>query len=479
MRMQIQDETIENIFQTTAEVFSEHEIYAVGGFPRDMILKRDTCDIDFATSANPDEIEEALLEVCPYNGIYRVGKRFGTLGCMASRLVNDKCYFPLEFTTYRSDVYDGQSRKPSVEFVETLNEDLARRDFTINALALDIRNNQLIDYFNGLQDLDDGIIRTPTEPKITFMDDPLRMLRAIRFVSQLGFKIEEKTLNSIHECSSEISRISVERIATELNKTLLGKNVAEALRIFVTSGLAKEIIPELLPMVKLAQNIEYHIKDVFEHTLMVIEKTPSILHIRLAALLHDVGKPKTYTENDGVIHFYRHEDVGYKMADKILKRLKYPNLIREKVRDLVKYHMRPVGAQSTKAVRRLNNELNKSAIELEDLLQLGSADVTSSRPDRIQEGYRIIQKIRDIHDELQRKKEDIVILPLDGHDIMEILNIEPSREIGYIKKGLEELIISEKLIFDDKEQAKKYVLELHGAYNNNQNIEDFIKNIGG
>jgi len=476
MRLQITDNKIKTIFVTAAKLFADYELYAVGGFPRDILLQRETCDIDFATSATPDQIEEILLTVCPYDSIYRVGKRFGTLGCMADRLVKGVC-FPLEFTTFRTDAYDGESRKPQVQFVNTLKEDLLRRDFTVNALALNIKTLEVIDYFGGLNDLGNGIIQTPMAAQKTFEDDPLRMLRAIRFVAALGFNIEEQTLAAIIECASEIKRVSVERVMVELNKILLSSQPSNALRLFVETGLAAYILPELLPMVNLAQNSAYHMKNVFEHTLSVVDNTPPVLHLRLAALLHDIGKPETYSCYNGEIHFYHHEFLGKKMAKNILGRLRYPALIKEQVEALIGNHMRLLQTQSTKAVRRLTNDLSDTKITLDDLLTLGQADITSSKPGRIAEGQKLVNDVLRIYEELQKEHEDIVVLPLNGNEIMELLDITPSKAIGYIKQGLEELILAEILSPHDKKAATQFVFDLYTAYQLDISIECFVKKL--
>jgi poly(A) polymerase len=420
-----------------------------------MILDRESYDIDFATSLLPNEIEKILKKSKEVESVYDVGKKFGTIGCIINGM-------QLEFTTYRKDCYDGDSRKPIVEFTEKLKEDLIRRDFTVNALALDLHTMEVVDYFNGLQDIKNKILRTPLEPESTFNDDPLRMMRAIRFVSSLNFGIEKNVMQAIQKMSKEIKRVSIERIVVEMDKMLAGKYVSRAIKLFVASELSKEILPELNDILNIEQPKEYHIKDVFEHTISVVENVPQdMVNLRWAALLHDIGKAKTMEVIDDSIHFYGHEHVGASIAENILKRMKCSNEKINYITAMVELHMRLIHIKTLKATRRLSNDVAEKNIPFEDLIVLGKADITSSNPKKIQKGLRLADNILNMYNELKEREEDKVILPLDGNEIMETLNIKPGEVIGYIKNQLEEAVLEEEIKSDDKKTARLLIRKFY------------------
>lgn len=458
MKIKIRKEKISDILDIVQDIFAPHEVYIVGGFVRDMVLDRESYDIDFATSLLPDEIEEILKNAEEVESVYDVGKKFGTIGCIINNM-------QLEFTTYRKDCYDGETRKPIVEFTDKLKEDLIRRDFTVNALALDLYDMEIVDYFDGLQDIKNKILKTPLEPKRTFFDDPLRMMRAIRFVSSLNFGIDKNVMQAIQKMSKEIRRVSIERIVVEMDKMLAGKYVGRAIKLFVASGLSKEILPELNDILNIEQPKEYHIKDVFEHTISVVENVPKdMVDLRWAALLHDVGKCKTMEVIDGSIHFYRHEYVGSAIAENILRRMKCSKEKINYITAMVELHMRLIHISTLKATRRLSNDVAEKNIPFEDLIILGKADITSSNPKRVERGLKRANNILDMYNELKRKKEDKVILPLDGNEIMQELNIQPGEVIGYIKKELEEAVLEEEIKSDDKKTAKLLIRKFYNDY---------------
>ena len=462
----------QKILKGTHELFQSHELYVVGGYVRDMVMGREASDLDFATSATPDQIEGVLCQKCTLRNLITMGKRFGTLGCIAHVVISEVDSDDiLEFTTYRSDTYDGDSRKPEITFVKTLKEDLKRRDFTINALAMHPNTLEVVDYFNGKNDIVNKIIRTPSDPHKTFDDDPLRMMRAIRFVSQLGFDVDALTMEAIVKLAKGIKRVSIERVMVELNKTLQGEHVSKALRLFVKCGLAQHIIPEMVATYDIAQPKEYHVKDVFEHTLSVIENVPADrLDMRLAALFHDIGKPQTMSVDRGIIHFLKHELVGAVMAEKIMKRLKYSIDLTMFVKDMVRYHMRSLSAQSLKAVRKLVHGLEvDSVITLDDLLILSAADITSSKPERVKEGLALVEHIKVLHQELIDIDEDIVVSPLNGDEIMDLLCIGPGKMIGHIKDKIIEAILEEDMKPNDKEEATQVAIKWY----NNYSIDEF------
>ena len=458
MKIKIKNKKIIDILNIVRDIFSPHEIYIVGGFVRDMVLKRESYDIDFATPLLPNEIEKILKKSKKVEGIYDVGKKFGTIGCVINGV-------QLEFTTYRKDYYDGETRKPIIEFTDTLKEDLVRRDFTINALALDLYTLEILDYFGGIQDIKNKILKTPLNPRSTFVDDPLRMMRAIRFVSSLNFNIDKNAMQAIQEMSGEIKRVANERIMVEIDKMLAGEHIDKAIRLFVESELSKEILPELNDILNIEQPKEYHIKDVFEHTISVIKNVPKdMVDLRWAALLHDIGKSKTMKIIDGSIHFYRHEYIGASMAENILKRMKCSNEKINYIVGMVEFHMRLIHTQTLKATRRLSNDVFEKNIPFEDLIILGKADITSSNPKKIKKGIKLADSILEMYNELKKREEDKVILPLNGSEIMEELNIKPGKVVGYIKEQLEESILEEEIKPNDKKTAKLLIRKFYNDY---------------
>jgi poly(A) polymerase len=303
-----------------------HELALVGGPVRDAFLGRPSADLDFTTSALPDDTE-ALLRKWGAN-TWDMGREFGTIGGRKGDTL-------VEVTTYRADSYGDESRKPEVAFGDSLESDLARRDFTINAMAVRLPSREFVDPFDGLADLAAGVLRTPIEPEISFSDDPLRMMRAARFASQLGLEVEATTLGAIERMSERLGIVSAERVRDELTKLLLGADPRRGLEILVDCGLADQVIPEV-PALRLEVDEHHHHKDVYQHTLTVIDQAIALetgpegavpgpdLVLRLAALMHDIGKPATRRfEQGGVVSFHHHEVVGAKMAARRLKALRF------------------------------------------------------------------------------------------------------------------------------------------------------------
>ena len=289
-----------------------YQLYLVGGAVRDGILDIPTKDFDFTTDANVDE----SLKLFKENGFQttEIGKAFGTIEALHEN-------FSLHITTFREDSYEETSRKPDIISSNNLENDLKRRDFTINAIAYDILENKLIDPYGGLKDLSQGIITTPLSADISFSDDPLRMLRACRFISSHGFSPDANTFEAIKKNIDRIEIVSSERVRDELTKLLIGNNPSLGIRAFVESGLSIKIMPELDEL-KIEVDPKHHHKDVYEHTLIVVDRVLPNIVSRLGALLHDIGKPKTKGIEDGKVHFRHHEVVGARMAKQILKRLK-------------------------------------------------------------------------------------------------------------------------------------------------------------
>jgi poly(A) polymerase len=455
-----------NITETTRDLFnrllqaSNHtqlKIYLVGGYIRDLLLGREGKDIDFVIIGDAISFAQAFSAMNQTHHLV-VYPKFGT--CM---LQVDK--YKLEFVSARSEWYDENSRKPHVHKADLLS-DLSRRDFTINTMAADLADVQLrlIDPYNGREDLRKGIVRTPLEPAQTFSDDPLRMLRAIRFATQLSFTIESRTLEGITAGAKRLSIISQERITEEFNKILLSGKPSSGLILLDSCGLLGIFLPEFTVTKGVEQRRDYHHKDVFYHTLQVVDKIATAsdkLPLRLTALLHDIAKPATkrFDDENGWT-FHGHEIVGEKMAGSIMRRMKYPNETIDYVKKLIRLHLRPMALVSDEvtdsAVRRL---LVWAGDEFDDLMELCRADITSKNPVKIKlhlENYeRVLAKAHDLE---QRDKLRAFKSPVNGEEIMNSFNLSPGPRIGIIKKFIEEAIL-EGIIPNDHDAAMSYILE--------------------
>ena len=467
--MQSVSEALKNLEATTDNAlfvklgkrFSDagHELALVGGPVRDAFLGRTAPDIDFTSSANPDQILEIVKPLSSAH--WDIGRAFGTIG---ARFGDDT----VEITTYRADKYSVDSRKPVVEFGTDLNEDLFRRDFTINAMALTLPSKTFVDPFNGLADLLAGIIRTPGKPEDSFGDDPLRMLRAARFASQLGFEIEPETFAAMKAMASRIEIISSERIQQELTKLMLGKHPRKGLTALVDSGLAAIVLPEL-PALKLEVDEHHHHKDVYEHTLTVVEQAidyekdyglePDFV-LRFAALMHDCGKPKTRRlEPGGGVSFHQHDLVGSRITKKRMQSLKFDNDTIKSVSRLVELHLRFFGygeqAWTDSAVRRYVRDADDLLIRLHALTR---ADVTTRNK-------RKAERLSFAYDDLEariaklREQEELDALrpDLSGEEIMQILDLKPGPEVGKARNFLMELRLEEGPL--GAEEAKSRLLQ--------------------
>ncbi len=402
------------------------DLYLVGGSLRDALLERTAEDLDFATNARPDDIKRI---VDPLGAVFTMGEQFGTIGLQ----VEDQRF---EITTFRSEVYDDGSRKPRVEFGDDLETDLSRRDFSINAMALDIGTGQIIDPFGGLAGLARQELRTPLAPEIAFSDDPLRMLRLYRFSATLGFECDAVAERAAHDMSARIGIVSAERIRDELSKLLVGDFPARGLRGIVRSGLADSFLPELVILSEQQDPFHRH-KDVWEHTLAVVEKTDPELRIRMAALLHDIGKPATKEFGAGGVTFHHHEVVGARMARRRLRELRYPKQFVEEVGQLVFLHLRPHTFKmgwTDSAVRRYARDAGEL---LEDLNQLVRSDVTTANAKRAATISRRIDELEERIAVLAEQEElDKLRAPIDGNDVMARLGIGPGKAVGQIMSML-------------------------------------------
>lgn len=445
------------IFKLIGEAADElqMETYVVGGYVRDKLLKRnkESKDIDFVAVGSGIALAKKVAEKLGRSKI-SVFKNFGTAQVKYKEL-------ELEFVGARKESYNRDSRKPIVED-GTLDDDQKRRDFTINAMAVCLnadRYGELVDPFNGIADLENQIIRTPLDPHITYSDDPLRMMRAIRFASQLGFKIEEKSLAAISETKDRIAIISTERVSDELNKIMLSPKPSVGLRLFFETGLMEYFLPEIIAL-KGVEEVDGQLhKDNFYHTLQVVDnisETTDNLWLRYAALFHDIGKPvtKKFIKGTGWT-FHNHEFVGAKMVFKVFKRMKLPLGDKLKyVQKIVRMSSRPIAVteeQATdSAARRL---LFDAGDDINDLMLLCEADITTQNQKK---KARFLANFQTVRARLKEVEEADQIRnfqpPVDGAEIMRIFNIPPGREIGIIKEFIKEAIL-EGTIKNDHEEA--------------------------
>ncbi|MGZ6967611.1 MAG: CCA tRNA nucleotidyltransferase [Acidimicrobiia bacterium] len=400
-----------------------HQCYLVGGSLRDALLdrKRDTPEYDLATDARPDAIEAVLRPIG--HGVVLVGARFGTVSAIVGGV-------PCEVTTFRSDVYHPESRKPEVVFGDDIETDLSRRDFTVNAMALRLPDPVLVDPFNGAVDLAQHRLRTPLSPEISFTDDPLRMLRAARFIAGFGLEPVPELVAAVGEHRGRLEIVSAERIRDELSKLLKVEDPAPGLWFLAGTALSDEFLPELNAM-QLEQDPIHHHKDVLAHTIAVVQKVSPDLVLRLAALLHDIGKPKTRSFEQGRASFHHHEVVGARMARERLTALRYPKDVIEDVTQLVYLHLRIhtyAMGWTDSAVRRYVRDAGPL---LEKLNELQRCDCTT----------RNERKARALEQRMDDLEARIVVLaaeeelkairpPLDGRQVMEFLGVPPGPVIG-------------------------------------------------
>ena len=448
----VQDLVDAPVLRALAAHFAEagYELYLVGGSVRDALLHRPTHDLDLATDAHPPEIKRLLALAGP-DSRYDVGEKFGTIGATFGEWV-------VEITTYRSEQYAFASRKPAVTFGTNLEDDLSRRDFTINAIAQEPAAGGMLDPFHGLQDLQRGLIRAVGDPAERFQEDPLRMLRAVRFAAELDFRIDPATREALQQQAGALEHVSTERIAAEMTRMLTADQTVVGLEILCGTGLASYVIPELLPLRSTGQDGRH--KDVFGHTLKVVENVPATPVLRWAALLHDIGKPKTKTVQDGKVHFFRHEMVGARMARRILRRLRFDRESSERIQRLVAEHLRPnlyTPEWTDGAVRRF---LRETEGVTDDLFALSRADITSYRRSRVEAGVARVNHLEARCRELQAQ-EDVAQLrsPLDGNDLMTMFNRGPGPWIKPIKDHLLNHVIDGDLAQDDKETASTLARE--------------------
>lgn len=462
MEINFKDKLKHPVFKVTRDIISEEGLsaYVIGGYVRDLLLERPSNDIDIVVVGNGLELAEKVAQKLRVKKV-SLFKSFGTAHFRYKDL-------DVEFVGARKESYRSDSRKPLVEN-GTLEDDQNRRDFTINALALNLHQDNfgdLVDPFGGLQDLENEIIRTPLSPNITYSDDPLRMLRAIRFATQLDFKIEIESLNAIKENAERLSIISKERISDELNKIILSNTPSRGFKLLNSTHLLHQFFPELVDLAGVETINGHSHKDNFYHTLEVLdnisEETDN-LWLRWAAIMHDIAKTPTKRYNKKVgWTFHGHEDLGAKMVPKIFRNLKLPMDAKMKyVQKLVRLHLRPIalvkGNVKDSAIRRL---LNEAGDDIEDLMLLCNADITSKNDFKVKK-YRRNFKLVEEKLKLVEEKDNVRNFqpPINGDIIMKTFDIGPCNEIGVIKSRIKEAIL-EGEIQNDYNQAFQMMIDL-------------------
>ena len=446
-----------------ARLFTDagHELALVGGSVRDALRGRLGDDLDFATDARPEEVLALARRWADH--VWEVGIAFGTVGLK-------KGEFKLEVTTYRSEQYDRTSRKPAVSYGDSLEADLARRDFTVNAIAVPLplrAERPLLDPHDGLRDLTAGVLRTPGRPEDSFDDDPLRMMRAARFAAQLGFDVAPEVVQAMTDMRSRLDIVSVERVRDERSKLLLSEQPRRGLTLLVDTGLADHVLPEL-PGMRLEIDEHHRHKDVYEHTLKVLQQAMDLeegepdLVLRLAALMHDVGKPRTRKlEDDGRVSFHHHEVVGARMTSKRLTKLRYPKEVVADVSRLVELHLRFHGYADSEwtdsAVRRYVRDAGHL---LDRLHKLTRADCTTMNRRKAQRLARAYDDLEARIERLAEEEELASIRPdLDGTEVMAELGVSPGPIVGRALKHLLELRMEQGPLGHDRA-----VEELHRWY---------------
>jgi poly(A) polymerase len=429
----------------------------VGGSVRDTLLGRLGNDLDFTTDARPEQVLKILRPWA--DSVWEVGIAFGTVGAMKNAHDGEaERSFQIEVTTYRSEAYDRTSRKPEVSYGDTIEDDLLRRDFTVNAMAVALPEGDFVDPYGGLDDLAARVLRTPGTPESSFSDDPLRMLRAARFAAQLDFEVAPEVVAAMSAMADRIGIVSAERIRDELNKLILSEHPRKGLRLLVDTGLADLVLPELSAL-RLERDEHFRHKDVYEHTLTVLEQAIDLetdgpdLVLRLAALLHDIGKPKTRRfETDGRVSFHHHEVVGAKLTKARLTQLKYPNDLVKDVSRLVELHLRfhgyGSGEWTDSAVRRY---VRDAGPQLSRLHKLTRSDCTTRNKRKAAALSRTYDALEARIADLQEREELDAIRPdLDGNQIMSVLGIGPGPQVGAAYQHMLELRLENGPMSEDE-----------------------------
>ena len=438
-------------------------VYAVGGFVRDLYLGKEGTDIDFVVLGDAPEFAHRFRKAVR-GGKVVTFPRFGT----ATLNYHD---FKLEFVTARSESYKFDSRKPHVQ-VADLYSDISRRDFTINTLAMDIspeKFGEVIDLFGAIEDLDKKLIKTPLEPVVTFSDDPLRILRAIRFATVLNFRIEEKTYQAILQTRERLKIISQERVTEEFRKMMLAQRPSVGMYLMKQAGLFPIIFPELESLSGVEQRKNHHHKDVFDHTLKVVDnisQRTDRFDLRMAALLHDIAKPQTKRFVEGIgWTFHGHEELGARMVNRIGRRMRLPLTTIKYIQKLVRLHLRPMqlveDTVTDSAIRRLMVEAGD---EIDDLLSLCRADITSKNPEKVKRYLANFDRVEKKMAEVEAKDKLRTFKPaIDGNEIMEKLGVPPGPIVGQIKKEITDAIL-DGVIPNEHQACLEYMMQIKDRY---------------
>ncbi|MEK7170730.1 MAG: HDIG domain-containing metalloprotein [Patescibacteria group bacterium] len=445
--------TVPAWLESLAKAFSEsgYQLFMVGGAVRDELVGRKIIEWDLATDAKPSEVEKILRQKTKNIGL--IGKRFGTV---TAELDGHQ----VEVTTFRGESYEEHSRQPTVEFGRSIEEDLSRRDFTINAIAFDLLQPRLLDPHQGQADLEQKVIRAVGDPESRFREDPLRMLRAIRFAVILDFEIEPKTFEAIKLERERFAILSAERVAQEMDKILLSAKPSRGIDLLVESGLINYILPELIPCIDLEFDPTEH-KDIYRHILQVLDQTPAKLELRWCALLHDIAKPLTRQKIGGEYHFLGHEVVGASLAKGILRRLKYGNEFIQYVSSLCYLHQRIPnndGVWTDGAVRRFVRDADSA---LGDLFTFAEADSTGNNQNKLAKYQKMRAELKERIVELEAQAEIAKIhSPLDGEELMTIFHRSAGPWIKPIKEHLLQLVLDGQLDQEDKKTAEQIARDL-------------------
>lgn len=455
------------IVSTITEAAKENgiEVFMVGGVVRDLILKRERSDLDFLVIGDSLKFAEKVANKL---GIQKVTKfrNFGTAHFIYQN-------YDIEFVGARKESYNRDSRKPIVED-GTFEDDIKRRDFTINAMAISLNEKnfgELIDIFNGYNDLQNKLIKTPLDPFQTFDDDPLRIMRAFRFAAQLEFQVDESIMKAAKEMKERLRIVSQERITDEFLKILSAPKPSIGLKLLYDSEVLQIIFPEIHNLAGVDQRQDYHHKDVFLHTLIVVDNISQAtenLWLRFAALVHDIAKPQTKKFVEGIgWTFHGHEELGARMMKNIFHRMKLPMNKLEYVEKLVRLHLRPIALAKEEvtdsAIRRL---IVQAGDDLRDLITLCRADITSKNPQKVEKylaNYEaVMQKVLEVQ---EKDRLRAFQSPVRGDEIMKICNLKPSKKVGEIKKAIEEAIL-DGVIENSHEAALEYLMKIK---------DDFLK----
>ena len=424
-----------------------HRLYLVGGVVRDLILNRlnPVDDLDFATDARPDDIEALVTGWA--DAVWTQGKRFGTIGCKRG----DRIF---EITTFRAEAYRPESRKPDIKFASEIEADLSRRDFTVNAMALSLPDLELVDPHGGVADIAAGRLRTPLSPGESFSDDPLRMLRAARFLAGYQLEPDEALIDSVTAMADRLEIVSPERIRGELDKLVMVDTPGPGLWFLVRTGLAARFLPEL-PGLALEQDPIHRHKDVLAHTIAVVEKTSKDRLLRLAALFHDVGKPKTRSFAGGGVSFHHHEVVGARMTRDRMQALKYPNDEVEIVTTLVELHLRFHTYKMGWTDRAVRRYVRDAGPLLDRLNELTRCDCTTRNAARARALARRMDELEARITELRAKEELDALRPeLDGRAVMEVLGVPPGPIVGRALDFLLEIRLDEGMLGSEAATAR-------------------------